>query len=140
MILTLIKEENGKKFIKDMEKTYGSIEELERLHEKTNNALMYVDLENWKYFLKHPDKKIKRGETKFINKINLSDTEMEILNTIKHKQPQSINQLAKLINKDISTTHSKVKKMDKQGLLSLKEGNKNSKIPVINYDKIEIAI
>lgn len=140
MIMTLVKEESGRKFIKEMEKTYGSIEELEKLHKRTHNALMYVNLENWKYFLKHPDEKIKRGETKFIDKINLGDTEMEILNTIKHKHPQSINQLAKLINKDISTTHSKVKKMNNQGLLSIKEGNKNSKIPILNYDKIEIGI
>ena len=140
MIMTLVKEESGRKFIKEMEKTYGSIEELEKLHKRTHNALMYIDLENWKYLLKHPDEKIKRGETKFIDKISLSDTEMEILNTIKHKQPQSINQLAKLINKDISTTHSKVKKMTNQGLLSIKEGNKNSKIPILNYDKIEISI
>jgi len=138
--MTLVKEESGRKFIKEMEKTYGSIEELEKLHKRTHNALMYIDLENWKYLLKHPDEKIKRGETKFIDKISLSDTEMEILNTIKHKQPQSINQLAKLINKDISTTHSKVKKMTNQGLLSIKEGNKNSKIPILNYDKIEISI
>lgn len=40
-----------------MEKTYGTIEELEKLHERTNNALMYVDLENWKYFLNNPDEK-----------------------------------------------------------------------------------
>ncbi|MDR2966431.1 MAG: winged helix-turn-helix transcriptional regulator [Methanobacteriaceae archaeon] len=140
MIMTLIKEESGKNFIKEMEKNYGSIEELEKLHKRTNNALMYVDLENWKYFLKHPDEKIKRGETKFINKISLSDIEMEILNTIKHKHPQSIKQLAKLINKDISTTHSKVKKMTNQGLLSIKEGNKNSKVPILNYDKIEISV
>ena len=73
MIITLIKEENGKQYIKEMKKTYGSIEELEKLHRQTNNALMYVDLENWKYFLKNPDKKIKRGETKFINKISLND-------------------------------------------------------------------
>ena len=94
MILTLVKEETGKKFTEEMEKDYWSIEELEKLHEITNNALMYVNLENWKYFLKHPDEKIKRGETKFLDKISLNDTEMEILNTIKHENPKSIKQLA----------------------------------------------
>jgi DNA-binding Lrp family transcriptional regulator len=140
MILTLVKEKIGREFIKEMEKTYGSIEELEKLHERTNNALMYVDLENWKYFLNHPDEKIKRGETKSIDKISLNNTEMEILNTIKHKHPQSIKQLAELVSKDISTVHSKIKKMENQGLISIEEGNKNSKIPVLNYDKIEITI
>lgn len=65
---------------------------------------------------------------------------MEILNTIKHKHPKSIKQLAEFLDKDISTIHSKVKKMNSDGLLTLKEGNKNNKIPVLNYDKIKITI
>jgi hypothetical protein len=30
--------------------------------------------------------------------------------------------------------------MEQEGLIELKEENKNSKIPIVNHDKIEIAI
>ena len=52
MIITLIKKQTGKEFIKDMEKTYHSISELEKTFKRTNNMKMYVDLENWKYYAK----------------------------------------------------------------------------------------
>jgi len=36
--------------------------------------------------------------------------------------------------------HPKIKELEKQGLIELVDSVKNSKIPVLNYDKIEIAI
>ena len=46
MIITLIKKQNGHEFIREMEETYKSISELEKLLKRTNNMKMYVDLEN----------------------------------------------------------------------------------------------
>ena len=50
MIITLVKKQNGQEFIREMEETYKSLSELEKLFKRTNNMKMYVDLENWKYY------------------------------------------------------------------------------------------
>jgi len=50
MIITLVKKQTGYEFIREMEETYKSISELEKLFERTNNMKMYVDLENRKYY------------------------------------------------------------------------------------------
>ena len=140
MILTLHKEQTGKEFIKEMEKIHGSISEMEKKIERTNNMIFYSDLEAWKYYLTNPNETIERTTTLFTDDLVLSDVEMKLLSTIKHDHPKSIRELSKLIGKDISTVQPKVKNLEKEGLLELKDGVKNNKIPILNYDKIEIAI
>ena len=66
MIITLIKKQSGREFVEEMEMTYKSIEELEKTFSRTNNMKMYVDLQNWKYYLHNPDEVIKTSETVFI--------------------------------------------------------------------------
>ncbi|MDR1819716.1 MAG: hypothetical protein LBR15_05650 [Methanobrevibacter sp.] len=56
------------------------------------------------------------------------------------KKPQSIRELARLINKDVATVQPKVKTLNEKGFIGFKEGNKNSKIPYLNFDKIEIGL
>ncbi|MCL2114952.1 MAG: hypothetical protein FWH29_01890 [Methanobrevibacter sp.] len=58
---------------------------------------------------------------------------------IKNQKLQSIRELARFLDKDIIIIHPKIKELEKQGLIELKEGVKNSKIPYLNYDKIEIS-
>jgi hypothetical protein len=140
MRITLIKEQYGKEYIKEMEDTYKSIQELEKILKTTNNMLMRVDLENWKYYLKHPDEKLTRGKAIFVEGLYLSDLEMKLLNHIKHDSPKSISSLSRLVNRDMSTIQPKIKRMKEAGLIHFKTGLKNSKIPVLNYDKIEIEI
>ena len=142
MIISLVKEQKGIEYVKEMEKTYNSIEEAEKLLERTKprNMVIYVDIENWKHLKNNPDEKIKRTTSIITNHLIIGEIEIELLNMIKHNNPQSIRELAKLIDKDISTVQPKIKSLEKEGLLELKDGVKNSKIPVMNYDKIEIAI
>ena len=142
MIISLVKEQKGIEYVKEMEKTYNSIEEAEKLLERTKprNMVIYVDIENWKHLKNNPDEKIKRTTSIITNHLIIGEIEIELLNMIKHNNPQSIRELAKLIDKDISTVQPKIKSLEKEGLLELKDGVKNSKVPVFNYDKIEIAI
>lgn len=67
MIITKTKRQNGAEFTKEMEEKYNSIEELEKLFNKSNNMKMYVDLENWRYFKEHPDETIETKESRFLN-------------------------------------------------------------------------
>lgn len=140
MIITLVKKLNGKEFIMDMEKTYKSITELEKLFERTNNMKLYVDLENWKYYRNHLDETIELSESLITDKLSLSDLDLIILNTIKHEKPKSIRDLANKINKDVSNVQPKVKKLEESGFIKFESGSKNSKIPYLTYDEIKLEI
>lgn len=140
MMLTLIKKQKGTEVLKEFEEKYGNINELERLYKETGNNLFLVDYENWKYFKDNPDEELESAITRITNKLVLSDVEMRILDFIKNEHPKSIRELARFLDKDIKVIHPKMKELEKQGLIEFKEGNKNSKIPVLNYDEISIAI
>ena len=101
MIITLVKKQTGLEFISEMEETYKSLNELEKLFKRTNNMKMYVDMENWKYYKENPNEMIEITESLVTNKLSLSDLDLIILNTIKHEKPRSIRDLAKKINKDV---------------------------------------
>uniref|UniRef100_UPI00373FD27A HVO_A0114 family putative DNA-binding protein n=1 Tax=Methanobrevibacter cuticularis TaxID=47311 RepID=UPI00373FD27A len=51
-----------------------------------------------------------------------------------------MRELARFLNKDVKIIHPKIKELEQEGLIELKTGDKNKKRPVLNYDKIEIAI
>ena len=79
-------------------------------------------------------------ESLITNKLSLSDLDLTILNTIKHEKPRSIRDLANKINKDVSNIQPKVKKLEEEGFVKFKTGNKNSKIPYLTYDEIKLEI
>lgn len=140
MIINLNKKQTGLDFIKEMEKTYGSIDQLKKMFKETNNMVYYVDLNAWEYHLNHLDEEIERTTSIVTDKITISESDINLLNTIKKEKPESIRELARLTNKDVSTVHSKVRILEKEGLVDLVNGTKNRKIPVLNYDEISIAI
>ena len=140
MFISIIKKQKGHEVLKDYEKKYGSIKEVERLYKETANPLFLVDYENWKYFRDNPDEELESGVTKVTNKLTLTDMDLEILDYIKKEHPQSIRELARFLDKDIKTIHPKIKKLEEEGLIELKNGTKNRKIPYLNYDEISIAI
>ena len=140
MIITLVKKQTGLEFISEMEDTYKSINELEKLFKRTNNMKMYVDLENWRYYKENPDETIETTESLVTNKLSLSDLDLIILNTIKHEKPRSIRDLANKINKDVSNIQPKVKKLEKEGFIKFEDGIKNSKIPYLKFDEIKLEI
>lgn len=140
MIITLVKKQTGHEFIREMEETYKSISELEKLFERTNNMKMYVDLENWRYYRDNLDEEIELTESLVTNKLSLSDLDFIILNTIKHKKPRSIRDLANKINKDVSNVQPKVKRLEEEGFIKFEIGAKNSKIPYLTFDEIKLEI
>lgn len=140
MIITLVKKQKGISFINDMEATYNSLEELEKLYERTGNMKLYVELENWKYYLLHPEEEIEITESLVNKEISLSEFDLDILNAIKHENPKSIRDLANKIDKDVSNVQPKVHRLAKNGFISLKKGKKNSIIPYLNYDSIRLEI
>jgi predicted HTH transcriptional regulator len=141
MRITLIRQITGKELVEEFENTYGSLKRLENLYErKPENMKLYSDLDDWKYFREHPDEIIEDAKDVITEKLTLGKLELELLDFIKHNNPKSIRDLAKMIHKDISIVHPRVKKLEAEGLIEFKDGPKRRKIPVMNYDKIEIAV
>ena len=139
--ITLIKELTGKELIEKFKEKYRSIESLERAFERdSENVKLYMDLGDWEYFIDNPDEKIKETEIIYTDKSKIDTIELELLGVIKTEHPSSVSELAKIANKDLSSVQKKVKTLNENGFIDLKEGVKNSKIPIVNYDKIEIAI
>ena len=141
IVINLIRKVKAQKMIEEFENKYGSFESLERAFKRDpKNVKLHMDLEDWIYFMKNPDETIKDGKIVMTNEINIGKTELEIINFIKNNKLKSINELSKLLKKDNSTIQRKVNQLEKEGLITIKKGNKNSKIPVVNYDEISIAI
>jgi len=140
MIITLIKEQTTKEYDNQMKEKYGSMEKLEALLEKTPKNTLYADLENWKLLLKNLEEPIRLEKIIITDKISIGENETQILNIIKNEKPKSIREIAIKIKKDPANITNKINLLAEEGLISFKKGLKNSKIPVLNYDKIEIAI
>jgi len=139
--VTMIRKIKGKDKIFELENTYGSLKNLKRKFAKDDeNMLLYSDLEDWEYFMSHPEEELEEGKTVFIENMNIGQIEFEILKFIKNNQPKSINELAKLTNKEVSAVQKKVKLLEKEGIINFESGSKNRKIPVFNFDKLEIPI
>ncbi|MDR0900499.1 MAG: MarR family transcriptional regulator [Methanobrevibacter sp.] len=139
--ITLVKELKGKELVKDFEKIYGSIDKLKRVFERGDgNVKLELDLEDWEYFLKHPDEELRETRLIYTENPEITMKDVNLMGYIKNQKPQSIKELADLAGRDISTIQRKVNLLEKEGFIEIKNGNKNSKIPVFNYDKLEIAI
>ncbi|HUX98944.1 MAG TPA: winged helix-turn-helix transcriptional regulator [Candidatus Deferrimicrobium sp.] len=140
MKITFIKEITSQELIHDFEKTYGSLERLEEfLKRNPDNMKALVDFEDWKYHLENPDV-IKETKSIITHEFSLDKLELILLDFIKTNKPKSIRELAKLSHKNIKNIHAKIKKLEKAGLIALIDGPKNSKIPILNYQKIEIEV
>lgn len=141
MILKLIKERKGSEFVKEMEETYRSIEYLNRLIQKhPQNVLYPLDLDDWMYYLEHPDDIIKTTDVIFLKDLDLKMSDLKLLDIIKKENPSSIRNLSNIVKKDIKTVQPKVKRLAEEGLVKFEHGPKNAKKPVVNFNKIEIEI
>lgn len=71
-----------------------------------------------------------------------SKTRIEILNVIITKRPQSIYELAKMIERDFKNVHSDVNLLANIGLIELKEAGdpRNGLIPVPKFSGIQIDL
>ena len=139
--IKLIKEISGIDLVHKMEKNYGSLKGLEMIYNlHKENTKLLNDLNEWKYYLANPHEKIIQTKVYCTEDLNLDKIELELLNFIKNHEPRSINDLSNIASKDIGSVLRKVKKLEEEGLISFEKGLKNSKKPVLNHDKIEIAI
>jgi predicted transcriptional regulator len=68
---------------------------------------------------------------------------VKILKVIKGKRPQSIYELAKLLNRNLKNVADDVHYLAEFGLIELEKGKSNGRektMPLVNYDKILLEI
>ena len=139
--ITLVKEFKGKDLVKVFEKKYGSMDRIKRAHGRgKGNVKLELDLEDWKYFLKHPNESVRETKIIYTENPEITMKDISLLSFIKNQKPQSIKELADLAKRDISTIQRKVNILKNEGLIEIKDGTKNRKVPVFNFDRMEIAI
>lgn len=139
--LTLVREMTWADMMKEFERKYESIENLKNLcEEDQEDMLMWTDLEDWERNKDHPERTVKETVVLFTKNLPLGQSELEMLYSIKHNQPKSIRELSRILKKDIKMVYTKINKLANEGFIELKPGVNRSKIPVVNYDKIEISL
>jgi len=138
--ITLIREIKGKDLIKEYQEKYGSLEKLKKEYEKIDDMIMELDIEDWEYFKDKPNEIMKQKKILY-NFEGFTAPDLNIINLIKNEKPESITELARMMDKDSGNVAKQVNKLKEEGLIEIKEGNiNNKKTPVFNYDKIEITI
>lgn len=72
----------------------------------------------------------------------LTDERLRILRTIKKESPQSIYELAKILQRDIKNTFDDVQFLAQMGLIELKKSQEGRErtTPQVKYDKILLEI
>ena len=141
MILKLVRERKGSEFVKELTKKYRSIDDLNRLiKENPENVLYPLDLDDWLYYMAHPEDTIKTNDVIFLKDLDLKMSDLKLLDVIKKEKPNSIRNLSSIIKKDLKTVQPKVKRLENEGLLKFEHGPKNAKKPIVNFNKIEIEI
>ena len=140
--IRLLRTISGKDLVTEFEKKYDTLENLQKMFKEDNeNMELEMYIEDWEYFLDHPDEITEQEKILYSEKPHFTETDLELLSHIKNYKVKSITDLAKHFNKDVSTIQKSVKKLKERGLIELEEGKVNNmKTPVFNYDKIEIAI
>ena len=139
--ITLVREFKGKDLVKYFEKKYGSMDKIKRVFQRgKGNVKLELDLEDWKHYLKYPNESVKETKVLYTENPEITMKDISLISFIKNQKPQSIKELAKLANRDISTIQRKVNILKDEGLIEIKNGTKNRKVPIFNFDKMEIAI
>ena len=138
MIISLVKRQKGENFIQNLENQYKTIENLEKIVNKTNNMKLLVDLDNWKYYTDNPDETIEEEFIFISDDLSFNEVDFNIISTIKTEHPSSVRELSAKLNKNISTIQPHVKKLERQGLIEFEKGTKNNNIPICDFDAIKI--
>ncbi|MHB8102813.1 MAG: HVO_A0114 family putative DNA-binding protein [Methanosarcina sp.] len=72
----------------------------------------------------------------------LTNERIRLLQVIREKKPESISELARLLNRSQSNVSNDVKYLEGIGLLELEEkkGSVSHKKPIVNYDAVRITV
>lgn len=139
MQLKLVRHTRGFEFIQNLEDRYGTREDLERLIKKDpENFLYQLDLEKWRHHQEHPLAVVEERETIFITDPQIPLLDLKLLEVIRKEKPTSLRDLSSILEEDLETIQPRVHRLSREGLLKLEPGPDQMKIPVVDFNKIEI--
>lgn len=69
----------------------------------------------------------------------LSPRNIELLETIREREPRSIRELARLVERDVSRVYDNVTELARLNIIELREEGQ-ARRPVMHYDRIEVDI
>jgi len=78
------------------------------------------------------------GSIEELNRI-LTPQRKRLLDVIKTQKPSSVNELAKLVNRDYKNVYEDVILLERTGFLKLKREGKKL-IPIVDYDVIDVQV
>ena len=72
----------------------------------------------------------------------LTKRRLELLSVVRHKKPNSIYELSKILNRDMKSVNTDLKVLEENDFVELKKVNDRRQrvIPVVDFDKIEIRV
>ena len=71
----------------------------------------------------------------------LTPLRLDLLGAIAEDDPQSIREVARLVDRDVSDVHSDLKQLEVLGILDFEEGGPGGAMqPVVSFDRIEMQI
>lgn len=139
MQLKLVRHTRGWEYIQNLEDRYGTREDLERLIEKDpENFLYQLDLEKWRYYQEHPQAVVEERETIFLQDPSIGLWDLKVLEVIRKEKPTSLRDLSSILEEDPETIQHQVHRLAREGLLKLIAGPDQGKMPVVDFEKIEI--
>jgi len=72
----------------------------------------------------------------------LTKRRLELISVIRHKKPNSIYELSKLLNRDMKSVNTDLKILEENDFVELKKTNHGRQrvVPVVEFDKIDIMV
>lgn len=72
----------------------------------------------------------------------LTKRRLELLSVVRHKKPQSVYELSKLLNRDLKSVNTDLKVLKEKDFIEFKKINDKRQrlIPVVEFDKIDIMV
>jgi predicted transcriptional regulator len=72
----------------------------------------------------------------------LTQRRLELLSVVRHKKPQSIYQLSKLLNRDLKSVNTDLRVLKQNDFIEFKKINHGRQrlIPIVEFDKIDIMV
>lgn len=69
----------------------------------------------------------------------LSETNVELVRTIAQQDPESIREVARLVDRDVKEVHGNLTELEQYGLVDFEEHGR-AKRPLVWYDQIEVSV
>jgi predicted transcriptional regulator len=66
-------------------------------------------------------------------------TTLTLIRTIQRERPESIRELARLLDRNVSPVHSDLTKLESYGLVAFEQGDNRTKQPIVPYSCVSVA-